>query len=184
MGSNTSPRDGLGSRPGSREVLDAFRRIVQALRESSRAAEKDVGLSGARLFILRTVAESPGLSLNELSERTRTHQSSVSVVVAHLVSEGLVARQTAVGDSRRAALCLTATGRRRLEKSPETAQERLLAGVDTLPATERRRLARTLNLLVQEMASTRRQPAMFFEEPTAAPGGRTITRRRKAPVRR
>ncbi len=62
-------------------MLDAIRRIVQALRESSRAAEKRVGLSGAQLFVLQTLGESPGLSLNELAERTRTHQSSVSVVV-------------------------------------------------------------------------------------------------------
>jgi DNA-binding MarR family transcriptional regulator len=165
-------------------VLDAFRRIVQALRESSRAAEKDVGLSGARLFILRTVAESPGLSLSELAKRTRTHQSSVSVVVAHLVSEGLVARRTAAGDSRRAALWLTATGRGRLEKSPETAQERLLDGVDALPAAERARLARTLNLLVQDVAGSHRQPTMFFEDSSAASGNHPTTRRRKAPVRR
>ena len=62
-------------------MLDAVRRIVQTLRESSRAAEKAVGLSGAQLFVLQTLAEAPGLSLNELAARTHTHQSSVSTVV-------------------------------------------------------------------------------------------------------
>src|SRR6185295_14617640 len=107
MGSNTSSRH-------AREVLDAIRQIVQALRQSSRAAEKHAGLSGAQLFVLQAVAESPGLSLNELAERTRTHQSSVSAVVSRLVSSGLVRRVTAEDDARRAEIRLSAAGTRRL----------------------------------------------------------------------
>src|SRR5260221_14725566 len=102
------------SSAATRVVLDAIRRIVQALRESSRAAEKHAGLSGAQLFVLQALAESPGLSLNELAERTRTHQSSVSVVVTRLSRARLIERSTAPGDARRAELRLSALGRRRL----------------------------------------------------------------------
>src|SRR5438046_715948 len=102
MGTHTSgPLRGSGPARGTRDVLDAIRRIVQALRESSRLAEATAGLSGAQLFVLRTVAESPGLSLNDLAERTRTHQSSVSVVVTRLAHEGLVQKGAARGDARR-----------------------------------------------------------------------------------
>src|SRR5260221_12214021 len=90
------------SSAATRLVLDAIRRIVQALRESSRAAEKRAGLSGAQLFVLQTLGESPGLSLNELAERTRTHQSSVSAVVAKRARQRLVERGTASDDGRRA----------------------------------------------------------------------------------
>ena len=124
-------------------MLDAIRRIVQALRESSREAEKRAGLSGAQLFVLQALAESPGLSLNELAERTRTHQSSVSVVVTRLSRARLVERGTAAGDARRAELRLSARGRSRLRSAPQTAQERLVAAVDALPAAERARLAAT-----------------------------------------
>src|ERR1700750_2387985 len=111
MGSNTYGLE-------TRAVLDAFRRIVQGLRESSRAAEQHAGVSGAQLFVLRTLAEAPRLSLNELAERTRTHQSSVSAVVARLARARLVERGTAAGDARRAELSLTARGRRRLRSAP------------------------------------------------------------------
>src|SRR5471032_3327818 len=100
MGSNISRR--RRARAPDRhthEVLDAIRRIVQGLRESSRAAEQRVGLSGAQLFVLQTVGEWPGLSLNELAERTRTHQSSVSAVVARLTRERLIDRDRARGDA-------------------------------------------------------------------------------------
>src|SRR5665213_199086 len=72
-----------------REILDSIRRIVRLLRVSSREAEREVGLSGAQLFVLRTLSEHKFLSVNELAERTHTHQSSVSVVVQVLVDKGL-----------------------------------------------------------------------------------------------
>jgi DNA-binding MarR family transcriptional regulator len=149
----------------SREVLDAIRRIVQALRESSREAEKRAGLSGAQLFVLHALEESPGLSLNELAERTRTHQSSVSAVVTRLTRERLVERGTAVGDARRAEIRLSARGRSRLQRAPRTAQERLIAAVDRLPAADRRTLAAALSRLVDDMGVGTRRPATMFDEP-------------------
>jgi DNA-binding MarR family transcriptional regulator len=162
MGTNTSNLR-RSAAPRTREVIDAIRRIVQALRESSHEAESRVGLSGAQLFILRTIAEAPGLSLNELAERTRTHQSSVSVVVTHLARTRLVEKRTADRDGRRVAIRLSAMGRRRLDRAPQTAQERLIVSVDALPGSERARLGRTLERLVRGMALPRKRPAMFFE---------------------
>jgi DNA-binding MarR family transcriptional regulator len=147
------------SRPHTREALDAIRRIVQALRESSRAAEKRAGLSGAQLFVLHALEESPRLSLNDLAERTRTHQSSVSAVVARLTRERLVERGTARGDARRAEIRLSARGHSRLRTAPRTAQERLIAAVDALPSADRRRLAATLARLVDAMGLATRRPA-------------------------
>jgi MarR family transcriptional regulator, lower aerobic nicotinate degradation pathway regulator len=147
----------------SRQVLDSIRRIVQLLRESSREAEKH-GLSGAQLFVLRTIAESPGLSLNELAERTRTHQSSVSVVVARLVEHGLVERGKAAHDARRMQLQLSPDGVKRIRSAPRTAQERLVAAVDALPQAARARLASVLDALVRELDLGSAHPQMFFHD--------------------
>lgn len=162
MGAHTSAR--AASTPHTRAVLDAIRIIVQSLRESSRAAEKHVGLSGAQLFVLRAVADIPGLSLNELADRTRTHQSTVSVIVAGLADRGLLARSAAAADARRVELRLSAAGRRRLQRAPHAAQERLIAAVDALPAAQRAQLATLLGAVVQRMAAHRQRPTMFFED--------------------
>jgi DNA-binding MarR family transcriptional regulator len=156
----------------TREVLDAIRRIVQALRESSRAAEKRVGLSGAQLFVLQALGESPGLSLNDLAERTRTHQSSVSAVVARLTRQRFVERGTAPADARRAEIRLSTRGRSRLRSAPQTAQQRLIAAVDALPAADRRRLAATLHQLVERMGLITHKPALMFDEPAKKKAGR------------
>jgi len=175
MGTNIYVRRGQGA-SGTREVIDAIRRIVQALRESSHEAESRVGLSGAQLFILRTVAEAPGLSLNELAERTRTHQSSVSVVVTHLARKRLVEKRTADRDGRRVAIRLSPRGRQRLDRAPQTAQERLIVSVDGLAGSERTRFGRTLERLVRGMALPRKRPAMFFEGAAPRPAAGVVRR--------
>ncbi|NUO51809.1 MAG: MarR family transcriptional regulator [Polyangiaceae bacterium] len=144
--------------------MDSLRRIVRALRESSRAAEDSLGVSGAQLFALQALARTPNLSLNELAARTRTHQSTVSVVMKRLVEQGLVRRRTSASDGRRMELAVTRRGAALLERAPHAAQERLIAGIDHLPASERRVLASTLERLVAAMAATEGEATMFFED--------------------
>lgn len=147
-----------------RDVLDALRRIVQMLRESSRLAEKHVGLSGAQLFVLHQLAGEPHLALKELAARTHTHQSSVSTVVSRLVEAGLVSRARSGRDGRSVALSLTARGRTLVGRSPDAGQDRLIRAVESLPASRRADLARALRHLGHAVDSTRRRPEMFFEE--------------------
>lgn len=145
-------------------MLDAVRRIVHALRESSRWAEKHVGLSGAQLFVLQKLAESPAVSVNELAARTHTHQSSVSTVVSRLVDRGFVRRDRSGVDRRSVHLSLAARGRRLADRAPDVAQERLIRSIERLPAGRRRLLASTLGELAQAMDAVDQAPAMFFED--------------------
>ncbi|MEP6916419.1 MAG: MarR family transcriptional regulator [Acidobacteriota bacterium] len=157
MGPNTSTSD-------TRTVLDGIRRLVQSLRESSRWAEKHVGMSGAQLFVLQKLAEGPGASLNELAARTHTHQSSVSTIIARLVEKGLVVRRRSPSDGRSVTLTLSPRGQRVGDRSPNAAQERLIAGIERLSAARRRALASALGALGDAMDAADPEPAMFFEE--------------------
>jgi DNA-binding MarR family transcriptional regulator len=148
----------------SRDVLDSLRRIVQALRESSRRAEQRLGISGAQLFVLEKLADAPSQSLNDLAARTFTHQSSVSTVVARLVEQGLVSRQHSAGDSRKIELVLTPRGRRMAAQTTGAAQERLIASIERVPARSRRQLAALLAEIVGQMDVTERRPRMFFDD--------------------
>jgi DNA-binding MarR family transcriptional regulator len=154
------------SRAGeTRDILDAVRRIVRALHESSRAAEKTMGLSGAQLFVLQKLAEAPGLSLNALAAETHTHQSSVSTVVSRLVERGLVLRTAAPDDARRLELRVSAEGRRLVARAPDAAQARLIHAIGQLPTGRRRTLSRSLGALTTAMDLTGRAPVMFFDNP-------------------
>lgn len=170
----------MPTRPSEKNVvtalLDDFRRIVQVLRSSSRAAEQRVGLSGAQLFVLKTLSAEHPLSMNDLAARTRTHQSTVSVVVKRLVASKLVRSTVSSVDARRVALHPTAAGLARLKRAPQAAQEQLVAGLERMPAGDRRALARCLRQLVEEMRLDEQPPVMFFEErrPVARKAGRDV----------
>jgi MarR family transcriptional regulator, lower aerobic nicotinate degradation pathway regulator len=159
-----SPRSPKPAPAEATLVLDHLRRIVQALRESSRASERLLGVSGAQLFVLQTLAKSRVLSLNALAERTQTHQSTVSVVVKRLVAEQLVQSRPSASDRRRLELELTPRGSALLRRAPAAAVDRLVAGVQALSTRERATLAATLAKLSAGMRLPTRTPSMFFEE--------------------
>ena len=154
-----------------RATLDAFRRIVQALRlgrDGRRApGVRAHGVSGAQLFALQQIADHPDASVNDIAARTFTHQSSVSVVIQRLVTARLVAKLPAQDDRRRTRLTLTAKGRRALARIPGTVQEDLVSAISRLPAADRRTLARLMTSLARTVAPAEKlkHPPMFFEEP-------------------
>jgi DNA-binding MarR family transcriptional regulator len=144
--------------------VDAFRRIVRAVRHSARRAERELGLSGAQLFVLQQLGASPARSLNELAERTRTHQSSVSVVVRRLVARGLVTRTRAAYDARSVQLGLSKAGRALLRRLPPVAQIQLISAIAGLPASQRRNLAATLELVVRRMGLAASPASMMYAD--------------------
>lgn len=154
----------IGRAAASRDVLDSLRRIVQVLRESSRRAEQELGITGAQLFVLEKLVDVPSQSLNELAARTHTHQSTVSTVVGRLVERGLVVRQRAAGDGRRLELALTARGRRMTANTPGVAQNRLIRTIEELPPRSRRQLASLLRQVVSGLYAQERRPRMFFDD--------------------
>lgn len=159
-------------------ALDAIRRIVRLLRDGSKDTERRVGLSSAQLFVLQALASEDDLSINDLAARTLTHQSSVSVVVRKLEEQSLVERRRASDDGRRVALSLTAKGRALIERTPETAQARLIDGILRLSAGERRGLVHGLEALTQALGLHDRPPAMFFEDDPAPTKPRSPNRAR------
>lgn len=158
--------------------MDAFRRVVRALRVSARAAERRFGVSGAQLFVLEKLAEAPARAVDELAERTLTDQSSVSIVVTRLEERGLVLRRQSKEDARRVEIALTPAGRAVARKAPEPAQERLIAGLRRLRSTQVRSLARDLAALVRALELAGEPPGMFFEDQSSRRVERNSRRRR------
>lgn len=148
----------------SQRILDSIRRLVRLLRVSDRQAQADLGVSGAQLFVLTELGKTPALSLGELAARTRTDQSSVSVVVTRLVEAGLVTRDRDERDARRLVLHLTRSGRAMLQKAPVVAQERLLSMFDRMPVDELRRFADTFQEIVDGVGAEDGPAPMLFEE--------------------
>lgn len=155
----------------SQRILDSIRRLVRLLRLTDRAMQSDVGLSGAQLFVLHELEKASAMSLSELAEKTRTDQSSVSVVVSRLVEGGYIMRERDRRDARRLVLTLTKTGRSVAEESPPVAQEKILEILDRMQPAERRRFADFFSRMIEELGAARGAAPMMFEEDP--PGGKS-----------
>jgi len=169
--------------PDGFHAVEALRRLVRLLHDSARMAQGRTGISGAQLFVLRTLAEHPGLSINDLAERTMTHQSSVSVVVSRLLVRGLVARAPSSDDRRRQLVTLTPRGRALYRRSPPVAQERIVEAVRKLSPARRHGLSDGLQALAKALGVSARGASMFFEDDTV-PAGTVPVRPSSAPGRR
>jgi len=152
----------------NQRILDSIRRLFRLLRVSDRQAQAELGISGAQLFVLTEIGKTPALSLGDLAARTRTDQSSVSVVVTRLVEAGLITRDRDERDARRLVLHLTRAGRAMLQKAPPVAQEHLLAAFDRMPAAERQRFAETFEEIVNSIGVDEGPAPMLFEEERTA----------------
>jgi DNA-binding MarR family transcriptional regulator len=144
-------------------IMNSMRRVVQALRTSTRASEATHGVTSAQLFVLRQLQGHPGMSLGEVAVRTRTSQSAVSEVVGRLIANGFVGRSPSTADRRRAELRLTPRGLAVASTAPETIQERLLAGLHDLDDERRRALADAMEAWSSAAGLADVAPTMFFE---------------------
>ena len=145
-------------------VMDSLRAVVRALRISTRAIEKEIGISGAQLFVLQQLAEAPARSVNELAERTSTHQSSVSTVVSRLVERGLARRAPSAEDGRRMEISISDQGRKLQQAAPRTVQMTMQEVLRRMNPAQVRALAEGLEALVREGGFAEQPVPMFFED--------------------
>jgi len=145
---------------------------VRLLRLTDRAAQSELGISGAQLFVLHELAKTPEMSLSELAQKTRTDQSSVSVVVSRLVEGGFVMRERDGRDARRLVLTLTKTGRALAEKSPPAVQEKMIEILERMQPADRRRFAEIFSHLIEELGAANGVAPMMFDD-VDPPRGKT-----------
>jgi len=174
------PRKTVRRRKAETSALNAFRRIIRALRVSAQRAQSDAGISAAQLYVLAQLADGSAMSINELGERTFTDRSSVGAVVARLVERGLVERAQATDDRRRAEVRITDAGVGALEHAPDPPTRTLVKGLEALDDKTLEQLAGELGALVAAMGLAEAPVEMLFDDEGQQAGRRT---RRNASAR-
>jgi DNA-binding MarR family transcriptional regulator len=121
-------------------IVQALRQLVHGLRVTAYSVERELGLTGAQLFVLGEIAAEPNLSIRRVSERTLTDPSSASVVVAKLLERRLVTRSQDPADRRKSVLCVTPEGQALLARAPEPYQHKLFTALEDMPLWRRKQL--------------------------------------------
>ncbi len=117
------------------------------------------------MFVLSAVAAKPGASINDVARATMTDRSSAAAIVDRLVELGYATRTAAGDDRRRASVALTSRGRSAVTSAASPAPTALLIeGLEQLPASQRRSLARGLVALTRAMGIADQPAPMLFED--------------------
>lgn len=119
--------------PDPLETLGKFRIIIRAAQRHSAAIQKQCGVSGAQLWMLQEIAETPGLRVGELAARMAIHQTTTSNLLDALEKRGYLKKSRDEADQRVVNLFLTPSGSKVLRKAPQPARGLLpeaLARVD------------------------------------------------------
>lgn len=149
-------------------AVSSIRRIVRVLRLASQRTQSAAGISAAQLFVLQQLGDGRERSLNELAERTLTDRSSVAAVVERLQGHRLVDRAADPTDRRRAAIRITAAGRRLLNRAPDAPTTGLIGALRKLTPRELTTLAHSLDRLTAALGASHEPPSMLFADDSAA----------------
>ncbi|MBC7658985.1 MAG: MarR family transcriptional regulator [Chitinophagaceae bacterium] len=146
-------------------VLDSCRQLVSLVHTASRASEKQLGLSAAQLYVLQKMrAIDTAVSIGDLAVLTRTHQSSVSVVVKKLVLKKLLVSRPAPLDARKLELRVTDKGKKTLENAPEAVQDRLIRAIKTLSSEDGQALHALLQTVLEKAEGLSHPVRLFLED--------------------
>jgi len=107
-------------------AIRAWTRLDQAISEFNRALERDHGVTGAQLAVLRLVHEwGPTIALAELRQRLVMHPATLGQMLDRLAARDLVTLTADPADRRRRVVELTSRGHRLAEQAPLAGPVRL-----------------------------------------------------------
>ena len=143
----------------ARAALGKFRIIFGAIRQHFRDVEKACGVSGAQVWVLATLAESPGLRVTELAEALSIHASTASNLLDKIEKAGLIRRERNSQDQRVVRLYLTETGNNALAAAPRPFTGVLPHALGQLAPEVLARLSLDLDTLIGHMDLTNSKDA-------------------------
>jgi DNA-binding MarR family transcriptional regulator len=137
--------------PLAAQTLKQFRVIIGAVRHHFHTLEETCGISGAQVWILSAIADTPGITVSLLSKNLSVHVSTASNMLDKLAKAGLVERLRSQTDRRVVHLHLTAQGQAILDRAPKPLTSLIPLALSRLPEPTLTRLHEDLALLIQQM---------------------------------
>jgi DNA-binding MarR family transcriptional regulator len=147
------------SSPAATEALRQFRVIFGAVRQHFQAVEKACGVSGAQIWAMAALRQSPGMKVSELAQALSIHASTASNLLDKIEKAGLIRRERNSADQRVVQLYLTAAGEKALEKAPEPLTGILTHALGQLPDASLARLNQDLATLIAHMGEVNARDA-------------------------
>jgi len=135
----------------SLQVLKKFRIIYGSVRQHFREVEQSCGVTGSQLWVMKEVANTPGIGVSVLAERLSIHQSTCSLLVEKLASRKLIIKERSDKDQRRVGLRLTDEATKLIRLAPSPAQGVLPEALWALSAESIQTLDKSLEKVIEQL---------------------------------
>ena len=139
--------------PSALRVLRQFRIVVNSVKSHFRSVETRAGVSGAQLWALSVIGDSPGIGVSRLARTMDIHQSTASNLLRPLLAQGLVLSDRTEADKRAVHLSLSPAGARILKKAPGPFAGVLPKALTELDERTLARLDRDLGQLIERLGA-------------------------------
>lgn len=141
------------------EALRQFRVIFGAVRQHFQAVEKACGVSGAQIWAMAALHQTPGMKVSELAQALSIHASTASNLLDKIEKAGLIRRERNSTDQRVVRLYLTDAGEKALRKAPQPLTGILTHALGQLTDDALSRLNQDLATLIAHMGEVNSQDA-------------------------
>lgn len=118
-------------------LTDVVTQLRRVLRSSIRTDYPWESLPMAQVELLQRLADEPGLRINDLAQRHRLANNTVSTLVQQLVTAGLVRREPSAADRRAVTVSLTEQGTELIAGWRSAHERRIADALDQLSEADR-----------------------------------------------
>jgi DNA-binding MarR family transcriptional regulator len=146
------------------ETVQSLRRIFKAIEDYSHEVSSSFGITGPQLWALKTIAQSPGLTLGHLSEKMYLHPSTISGVIDRLEGKNLVRRSRDSVDRRVVTVDLTPAGKELVKTAPNPVQGKMIYGLRKLKRDELHAIYKSVRKLTEIMEAEHVKATFFFDK--------------------
>jgi len=150
-------------------VLQALRRIIQAIEIHSRKLTQHHDITGPQLVCLHELRNAGPRTVSGLARAIYLAPSTMVGIVDRLEEKGLVARMRDRQDRRKVVVALTEAGRAMLDNAPSPVQDRLAGALNRLPELEQVSITLSLEKVVELMEAGEIDAAPLLETGPLSP---------------
>lgn len=136
------------------QLLISLRRVIRAISIHSRQLNKESGLTGPQLLVMRKIEELDAPLAKQIAQEITVSAATVTTILDRLENRDLVIRTRSKTDKRKVHLSLSDAGKAVLSASPQPLQEHFIKRYQDLEEWEQTQLLSSVERIASMMDAT------------------------------
>lgn len=133
------------------QLLISLRRVIRAISTHSRQLNKESGLTGPQLMVMRKIEQLDAPLAKQVAQEITVSAATVTTILDRLEKRNLVIRTRSNTDKRKVHLTLSEVGKNLLKSSPQPLQEHFIKRYQNLEEWEQSQLLSAVERIASMM---------------------------------